>query len=106
MPGYSSNLWPFQTWSKGEIVPSNVHKYYLDWCKREIGKRVDAIVSNRYRHNYYKAADLIAAMSETLANMNRLDESSAFPELYRARYPRHSAFKAELSRALKEADLN
>lgn len=38
--------------------------FYLQWCSKEIGKRVDAIIGNQYRKSYYKAANLLVAMAE------------------------------------------
>ena len=90
---------------KDNVSLSNEQEtYYLSWCKREVGKRVDGIISNQYRKSYYKAADLIAAMGETLANRNKTNESAAFLGLYKSKYPRHSAFKAELERAVRESN--
>ncbi len=49
-------------------------EFYLKWCKNEIGRRVDAIVSNQHRGSYHKAAGLLVAMAETLANREEKQE--------------------------------
>jgi len=79
--------------------------FYLQWCCKEIGKRVDAIISNQYRKSYYKAADLLVAMAETMANMGEGQKGVDLIEKYRRKYPRHSAFKGELNRSMKESGL-
>jgi len=53
-------------------------EFYLKWCKNEIGRRVDAIVSNQHRGSYHKAAGLLVAMAETLANREEKQEGMDF----------------------------
>ncbi len=79
--------------------------FYLQWCCKEIGKRVDAIISNQYRTSYYKAANLLVAMAETMANIGEEQKSVDLIEKYRKKYPRHSAFKGDLNRSMNESDL-
>ncbi|MBB6448720.1 hypothetical protein HNR44_000669 [Geomicrobium halophilum] len=43
-------------------------KFYFEWFEKETEDRVDAIVSNKYRGNYDKAARIWVAMAKTLAN--------------------------------------
>ena len=78
---------------------------YLQWCSKEIGKRVDAIIGNQYRKSYYKAANLLVAMAETMANMGEGQKGVDLIEKYRRKYPRHSAFKGEINRSMKESGL-
>lgn len=79
--------------------------FYLKWCKDEIGRRIDAIVSNQYRGSYHKAAGLLAAMAEVLANRGEKQEGMDFIERYRNKYPRHNAFKSEVTQALQASGL-
>ncbi len=79
--------------------------FYLNWCKDEIEHRADEIVSNQYRGSYYKAAGLLVAMAETLANRGKRREGIELIEGYRSKYPRHIAFKSELTKALNESGL-
>ncbi|MBW8351581.1 hypothetical protein K0H71_19375 [Bacillus sp. IITD106] len=79
---------------------------YLKWCMKEIGKRVDAIVSNQYRGSYDKAAGLLVAMAETLTNRGNRQEGLKFIEKYRSKYPRHTSFKKEIASAIKISILN
>ncbi len=75
-------------------------EFYLEWCIDVIGRRVDAIVSNKHRKSYDKAAELLVAMAETLANRGEIDQGRELIERYRSKYSRHTAFKSELARAL------
>lgn len=77
--------------------------FYLQWCMEEIRRRVDAIVGNQHRGSYNKAAGLVVAMAEVLACREREQEGTNFIETYRARYPRHSAFKSELAASMQES---
>lgn len=80
-------------------------EFYLKWCRDEIGHRVDAIVSNQHRGSYHKAAGLLVAMAEVLANREEKQEGMDFIERYRSKYPRHSAFKREITQALQASGL-
>lgn len=84
---------------------SEQEEFYLKWCKDEIGCRIDAIVSNQYRGSYPKAAGLLVAMAETLANRGEKQEGMDLIERYKNRYPRHIAFKSKITQALKISDL-
>jgi hypothetical protein len=79
--------------------------FYLKWCTDEIGRRIDAIVSNQHRGSYYKAAGLLVAMAETLANRGKKQEGMYLIERYRNKYPRHSAFKSEITQAMQISGL-
>lgn len=80
-------------------------EFYLKWCTDEIGHRIDAIVSNQHRGSYHKAARLLVAMAETLANREEKQEGIDLIERYRNKYPRHSAFKSEITQALQTSGL-
>ncbi|XID93712.1 hypothetical protein ACF3MZ_04045 [Paenibacillaceae bacterium WGS1546] len=77
--------------------------FFLKWCMDEIGKRVDAIVDNLYRGSYHKAAGLLVAMAETLANRGEKQTGANLIEKYRSKYPRHSAFRNEVSAAMQRS---
>lgn len=74
-------------------------------CKNEIGRRVDGIVSNKYRGSYHKAAALLVAMAETLTNRDKRQQGLEFIEKYRTRYSRHSAFRRELKYAIQASGI-
>ncbi|MFX0095419.1 MAG: hypothetical protein ACFFBD_27030 [Candidatus Hodarchaeota archaeon] len=74
---------------------------YLRWCKQETDKRVDAIVGNKYRKSYHKAARLLVAMGEILMAQGQKQAAKNLIQHYQQKYPRHVAFKRELEAALK-----
>lgn len=78
---------------------------YLEWCKNESGKRIDAIVSNKYRGSYDKAANILVAMAESLANRGNKQDGLRFVEKYQSKYSRFPAFRKEVARALKISGL-
>ncbi|HZK85229.1 MAG TPA: hypothetical protein VFC58_11230 [Desulfosporosinus sp.] len=80
-------------------------EFYLKWCTDEIGRRIDAIVSNQHRGSYYNAAGLLVAMAETFANREEKQEGIDLIERYRNKYPRHTAFKSEITQALQTSGL-
>lgn len=81
-------------------------EFYLKWCIKEIGLRTDAIVSNKHRKSYHKAAGLLVAIAETLANREQKQEGMNLIERYKRKYPRHIAFKREITEALQTSSLN
>ena len=80
-------------------------EFYLKWCRDEIGRRVDAIVSNQHRGSYHKAAGLLVAMAETLANREERQDGMDFIDRYKNKYPRHTAFKSDVTQAVQTSGL-
>ncbi|WP_019006111.1 hypothetical protein [Cohnella laeviribosi] len=80
-------------------------QFFLKWCMDEVGKRVDAIVGNQYRGSYHKAAGLLVAMAETLANRGEKQAGANLIEKYRSNYSRHSAFRNEVSAAMQRSKI-
>jgi hypothetical protein len=80
--------------------------FYLKWCRDEIGRRVDAIVSNQHRGSYHKAAGLLVAMAETLADRGEKQDGMGFIEKYKNKYSRHTAFKREVACAVQASGLS
>jgi|GEM_PF-599154 len=80
-------------------------EFYLKWCISEIGHRIDAIVGNKYRGSYHKAAGLLVAMAETLAGRGEKQKGMDLIEKYKNKFPRHSAFKSEIKQALQTSGL-
>ncbi len=74
---------------------------YLKWCTEEIGRRVDAIVGGKHRNSYYKAANLLVALAEMLANRGMKSEGAELIERYRQKYRHYHAFKKELNAAVE-----
>lgn len=86
-------------------LPEDEKDKYTKWCIKQTGARVDAIVSNRHRDSYRKAADLLVALVELLNKLNLKQPDSGIIEEYRQKYFRHSAFKKELDVAVKSSNV-
>ena len=73
----------------------------------ELGrKRVEQIVSSKYRKAYRRAAETLTALAECM--ILRGDESAALDlvnEFTTVKFNRHSAFRAEVSEALGESEV-
>ena len=82
------------TWSH------NTQEVFLAWCLDVARQRVENIVSNQHRGSYGKAATLTVACTEALRLRGNASGGNAFLETIRTRFPRHSAFQAELRSAI------
>lgn len=88
-------------WVRDEIrLTGEQEEFYLEWCQNETGKRIDAVVSNKYRGSYDKAAKILVVMAETLAIRKDKQAGHAFAEKYRSKYARFPAFQKEVKKAL------
>ena len=74
-------------------------KEILSWCFDIAKRRTKEIVSNQHRGSYGKAAVLTAACAETLRLRGDDKDADALLNDVRTRFPRHSAFQAELRKA-------
>ncbi len=81
--------------------PNDVQARYLAWCLDVARRRVEAIVGDQHRKSYDKAAIITAACAETLRQRGDPAAATAFVSEIRTRFPRHSAFQAELKRVLR-----
>ncbi len=73
---------------------------FLNGCLKMTQKRVKAIVGEKHRHSYGKAARLMAACAEVLRLRDQAEASQVFVDELRAQFPRHRAFQAELDAAM------
>lgn len=67
--------------------------------------RIEAIVSNKHRRAYPRAAVLAVAHAEALATRSP-NEAADYLSGIRTRYPRHAAFRHELDTAAKASSLH
>jgi hypothetical protein len=74
---------------------------FLSWCLDVAQQRVDGIVGNQRRRSYDKAAVLTVASAEVLRLRGDAAAADAFVTDVRGRFPRHSAFQAEVKTALQ-----
>ena len=75
----------------------------LNWLQRLTQARVDAIVSNQYRKSYFKAAELVVALGQSLED-NDVMTSEKFINDYHMQYCKYRAFRTELNKYGKDID--
>lgn len=86
----------FIYWKEKIVLTNEQYEKYLAWLHKEVEQRTEAVVGGGYRNSYYKAAELIVALGETLESNGALHGKENLIEHYRKKHSRKSAFKAEL----------
>lgn len=79
-------------------ISSEMRKNFLNEAKKAAVKRIRAIVSNKYRRAYERAAYVLAGYTEALCIAGREDDAVKYVENMRAEFPRHTAFQREVDR--------
>ncbi len=72
----------------------------LEGCLNVTRERARAIVREKHRQSYGKAALLLAACAEVLQRRGQQARAQEFARRFREEFPRHSAFQEELDAAL------
>ena len=90
----------YAAWPTKTPLDHNMQEVFLAWCLDVARQRVENIVSNQRRGSYGKAATLTVACTEALRLHGNVSGGNAFLETIRTRFPRHSAFQAELRSAI------
>ncbi|NMA48791.1 MAG: hypothetical protein GX947_03340 [Tissierellia bacterium] len=85
----------FLNWKEKQVLTEKQYEKYIEWLKKEVDKRVEAVVGGGYRKSYYKAAILIATLGETLESNGMSNGKVVTIEHYKKMHSRKSAFKAE-----------
>jgi hypothetical protein len=79
---------------------------YLAWAERVGRERIEAIVSNQHRGAYNRAAQVLTALAECrAARDDKAKAESLVKEYIRVKFPRHTAFRSEVKRAVGESAL-
>jgi hypothetical protein len=78
---------------------------YFDLAKKIALKRIDAIVGNKRRKSYWKAAELLLAVAEVYWSNDRTDDGRTLIDRVRDKYRHHSAFRSELRTRAKKAGI-
>jgi len=86
-------------------IPEKGRDEYFLAVEKAALKRVDAIVNEKHRKSYWKAAQLLLAVAETYWSNGRVDEGQKLVSRFKEKYNRHSAFKAELQKAARKSKL-
>lgn len=88
----------FLSWKEKVVLTNEQYEKYIMWIKEEVDKRTEAVVGGGYRKSYYKAAELIAALGETLESNGKLNGRMVMIEHYKKVHSRKRAFKAEFEK--------
>ena len=79
---------------------------YLVWADNICRERVEQIVSNQHRNAYDRAARAMGAVAECYVHLNKKDNAiRLLNEFIRIKFPRHSAFRAEVKRVVNGSAL-
>ncbi len=78
---------------------------YFGLAEKIVLKRIDAIVGNKRRKSYWKAAELLLAVAEVYWSNGRSDEGRALITRISEKYKRHSAFRGELRSMAKKCGI-
>lgn len=81
-------------------ISGEQEEFFLNWCIGQVKERADAIVSNKYRSSYDKAAEILVALAEVLTAKGR--GGISLIEEYHLKFQRYNAFRKELRRAAAE----
>lgn len=81
-------------------------RQYLMWTDNICRERVEQIVSNQHRNAYDRAARAMGAVAECYVHLNKKDNAiRLLNEFVRIKFPRHSAFRAEVKRVVNGSAL-
>ncbi len=83
-------------WKKHFTISDKVKHDYISWLEKEVANRVDAIVSNKHRGSYHKAAFLVCILDECLENLN-IKNKGEIIAFYEKKYLRYNAFRKEIN---------
>ena len=84
-------------------IPEKEQDEYFLAAEKAALKRVDAIVGEKHRQSYWKAAQLLLAFAETYWSAGKADKGQKLVDRFKEKYHRHSAFRVELQKAAKKS---
>ncbi len=76
---------------------------YRNWCINKIKERCDAIISNKYRQSYFKAAHLLTGLREMYYSNNLVKVGDELITIFNEKYSRHRSFRTELNKKLNKS---
>lgn len=88
---------------KRSSPPAEKVQEHLAWAVDIGRRRIEAIVSNKFRGAYERAARVLVALSETSLIRGQRDEARELIHEYQRRFARFSAFRAELESVLRHS---
>lgn len=88
----------FQRWKQYFPMEQQMKVDYLEWAEKIVHSRADAIVGGKHRDHYQEVAILLAMVGEIREQMGEAGARREIFALYKRKFPRHSAFWAEMRR--------
>ena len=85
----------FLIWRSKFEITSQQYEKYITWLQEEVDKRTEAVVGNGFRKSYYKVAELISALGETMESHGNIGAKKIIIEKYKKVHSTKRAFKAE-----------
>jgi hypothetical protein len=86
-------------------IPEKGRDEYFLAVEKAALKRVDAIVSEKHRKSYWKAAQLLLAVAEVYWSRGEAVKGQKLINRFKEKYNRYSAFRAELQNVAKKSNL-
>jgi hypothetical protein len=94
-------LWEyFQIWKQNKNIPEKDLQRYMKFLEKTIDKRVIAIISEKHRGSYNKAALLVAGIGEVKESTGIIGAKAKTIDYYAKMFSRHSAFRGELKQLI------
>lgn len=88
----------FQRWKQYFPMEESERKRYLAWAEKIACSRADAIVGGQHRGHYGNCAVLLAMVAEIKEEMGIRGAKREIFAAYKAKFPRHSSFQAEMKK--------
>jgi hypothetical protein len=86
---------------KSVSLTESKKQQYLIWADTICRERVEQIVSQQHRNAYDRAAGSLGALAECYVYIQKKDDAiSLVSEFVRTKFPRHSAFRAEVKKVV------
>lgn len=86
----------FLIWKDEIKITSEQYEKYILWLQKEVDRRTEAVVGGAFRKSYYKAAELIALLGETMESHGNVGAKEIIIEHYKQVHSKKRAFKAEV----------
>lgn len=86
----------FQRWKHYFPMEQKEKEQYLAWAEKIVHSRAEAIVGGQHRRQYAEVAVLLAMIAEIKEQMGKMGAKQSIFAVYKKKFPRHSAFQAEM----------
>lgn len=86
----------FVEFKKSTTLPLELEEEMIKWLGKQISARTKALLDNKHRNAYYRAAELIIAYGEVLESRGESGARARTAEQYRKKYNHFNRFTREL----------